>query len=94
MFLKSYLLLFFVWGANNRFGRSSKLSNDSIELFLNEKHDDWWIVDQEKGRTRQVFIRFVELDEGKIHSCYQYKAKLNYIILPLNFILGDRATDQ
>ena len=50
--------------------------NDEIEVFLNEKHDDWWIVDQERDKTRQVYIRFVDLDEGKIHSCYQYKVIL------------------
>lgn len=76
----SYLVIIFSWGTiywNIVVTISSKI-DDAIEVFLNEKHDDWWIVDQERDKTRKVYIRSVDLDEGKIHSCYQYKVNKKY----------------
>ena len=47
-----------------------------IEEFLNNGNSTWWqIVDpsQSSSSGQLLYIQPVNLDEGHIHSCYQYK---------------------
>ena len=47
-----------------------------IEQFLNDSNSTWWqIIDTSPSSKpgQLLYIQPVNLDEGHIHSCYQYK---------------------
>ena len=47
-----------------------------IEKFLNDSNSTWWqIIDTSPSSKpgQLLYIQPVNLDEGHIHSCYQYK---------------------
>jgi len=41
-------------------------------IFVSNDSDNWWQVHTQPDQS--IFVRSVDLDEGHIHSCYEYKA--------------------
>ena len=47
---------------------------DSIDAYLSQERIHWWQIDDPSHISSHIlFVRPVNLDEGNIHSCYQYK---------------------
>ena len=55
-----------------------------IEEFLNDNNSTWWqIIDTSPSSKpgQLLYIQPVNLDEGHIHSCYQYKVFTQRMLL-------------
>jgi hypothetical protein len=61
-------------------------SNDKDALLLELSEEEWWEVEQTNDhifnqfKTSSIYLRFADLDENGLHSCYEYKVIDNQLL--------------
>lgn len=68
------------------YNSSSYLKDREASLLLELEEEEWWEVEQSSDhifnqfRTSSIYLRFADLDENGLHSCYEYKVVDNQLL--------------
>ena len=68
------------------YNSSSYLKDRETSLLLELEEEEWWEVEQSSDhifnqfRTSSIYLRFADLDENGLHSCYEYKVVDNQLL--------------
>lgn len=68
------------------YNSTSYLRDREASLLLELEEEEWWEVEQSSDhifnqfRTSSIYLRFADLDENGLHSCYEYKVVDNQLL--------------
>ena len=68
------------------YNSTSFLRDREASLLLELEEEEWWEVEQSSDhifnqfRTSSIYLRFADLDENGLHSCYEYKVVDNQLL--------------